>query len=82
MNRRQQAVLIAALIIVVVMLLFPPWYHEMNRDGREIRFYQGYHYISKPAHRFHRIDVPGLLLPIGAVCLMTLLAYLELKDRT
>jgi hypothetical protein len=82
MNRRQQAVLIAALILLVVMLLFPPWYHSMEAGGREIRFYQGYRYISAPSSSFSRIDIPSLLWPIGAVCLMALLAFLELRDGT
>lgn len=82
MNRRQQTILIAALVIVAVMLLFPPWHRSTRIGGREMTFYQGYHYISKPMPGYCRIDVYALLWPIGVVCLLAFLAYFEFQDRS
>jgi hypothetical protein len=79
MNRRQNAVIDIGIAIVVLLLLFPPWYLVGDWGHSEIKIYHGYHFLLSPPCCGPHIDFARYLAPIGVVCLIAVLACLELK---
>lgn len=80
MNRRQNIVIDVGLAIVTLLLLFPSWYVVSKGSYLHPRISRGYHFLFSPPCCGSHIDFVRYLAPIGVVCLMTLLACLEMKD--
>jgi hypothetical protein len=80
MNGRQSAIIGAGVAIITLLLLFPPWYVAGKGSHLGARISRGYHFLFSPPCCDPHIDFARYLVPIGVVCLMTLLAYLEMKE--
>jgi hypothetical protein len=80
MNKRQNMIIDAGLVIVALLLLFPPWYVVSKGSHIHARISRGYHFLFSPPCCSPHIDFVRYIVPIGVVCLMTLLACLEMKE--
>ena len=81
MNKRQNAIIDIGLAIVVLLLLFPPWYVVSRGSHTHVEVSDGYHFLLSPPCCSPHIDLVRYLVPVGVVCLMVLLACLELKEE-
>jgi len=80
MKRWQNMIIDVGLTIVVFLLLFPPWYVVNKGSYVHTRIPHGYHFLFSPPCCSPHIDFVRYLVPIGVVCLMALLACLEMKE--
>ena len=80
MNKRQNAIIDIGLAIVVLLLLFPPWC-VVSRGSHGYIIPHGYHFLFSPPCCSPHIDLVRYLVPVGVVCLMALLACIELRDE-
>jgi hypothetical protein len=81
MNRRQHAIIDIGLAIVVFLLLFPPWYVVSKGSHTHVKIPYGYHFLFSPPCCSPHLDLVRYIVPIGVVCLMILLAWLELNEE-
>ena len=68
------------LALVTLLLLFPPWYVVSRGSYVHARISHGYHFLFSPPCCSPHIDFARYIAPIGVVCLMVLLAYLEMRE--
>jgi len=80
MSRGQKTIVAAGLAVVTLLLLFPPWYMMGKGSHLNARISRGYHLSFSPPCCDPHIDFARYLVPVGVVCAMTLLAFLEMKD--
>jgi hypothetical protein len=81
MNKRQNAIIDIGLAIVVLLLLFPPWFVTSGGSHTHVKLSHGYHFLFSPPCCGPHIDLVRYLVPVGVVCLMALLACIELRDE-
>ncbi|HEY5133606.1 MAG TPA: hypothetical protein VII85_07980 [Candidatus Krumholzibacteriaceae bacterium] len=81
MNKRKNAIIGIGCAIVVLLLLFPPWYLVSRGSHTHAKLSHGYHFLFSPPCCSPHIDLVRYLVPVGVVCLMVLLACLELKEE-
>jgi hypothetical protein len=80
MNMRRNMIAGAGLVTVALLILFPPWYVVIGEGRVHARISRGYHFLFSPPCCSPHIDLARYLVPVGVVCLMTLLACLEIKE--